>query len=864
MRLASTGLFSWFEKNATFVTPSPLLASVAAQQFARFQLERGIESWERPAIYSIDAWLSSCWQETRFNRPNVPTLLSRSQEHVLWHSIIEQEHPGLFDLDATVRLASRAARVLAEWHIPLDSDLWNDHTDAQQFRHWYKLFRQKCREQCWIARFDLWRLLPEWIEDRSFSTRDTVFFGFDRRSPALEALGSFAYNLEAEITREPVRSPIKCFSGFEQEIEYAARCARARFEENRSGSIGVFVPDLSMHRALVERVFEQVFYPAAFQQSARPRPVSVFRTHAAPPLQTHPLVAGALLLLELARPRIHHADAGAILRCPFITGAAAERSARALADLELRKRRELDVQLRDIESASAKCAMLVPVWAAVRRVLKSKSRIQELPVWSQFFGDLLGAAGWPGDLELDTREQEVVETWKNVLSTLASIGMVSAPVTFDVALAQLRSLLTSSGIETGDFSSPIQILDAAEAHALQFDFAVVTGLSDEAWPPRVNLSPLVPLTLLRAHKVPGSEPQSMQIERERATRSLFESAPTLQATYSGRLSPPVSKYVHQGGEELTVWPGKLPRQSYVPAALDELNDDQAPPYRGVEPARGGTSVLKAQSLCPFRAFAEFRLAAQSPEDACLGFDSRDRGGFLHKALQYVWQELKTHATLRAASADELRSLVRCAVNSAIRGDTSSAFYELTTNTERERLEELILDWLDIERQRKQAFIVEMVEQERYFEIPGLRLRMRVDRIDRLKNGNVLLIDYKSGKQTRPKLEGKRPAEPQLLVYAASIGGNVDGVFFGQLKPRELKAVGFSREKHFSGQTATVRKDWDSYIEDAQANVEEIAQEFVRGIAIVDPIKGACEFCNLKPLCRVHEKGTGGEDENDQD
>jgi hypothetical protein len=142
MRLASSGLFSWFEKNATFVTPSPLLASVAARQFARFQLERGFESWERPAIFSIDAWLSSCWQEVRFNRPDVPVLLSRFQEHVLWRNIIERQHRDLFDINATARLASRAARVLAEWHIPIDSDLWNDHTDAQQFRHWYKLFRQ--------------------------------------------------------------------------------------------------------------------------------------------------------------------------------------------------------------------------------------------------------------------------------------------------------------------------------------------------------------------------------------------------------------------------------------------------------------------------------------------------------------------------------------------------------------------------------------------------------------------------------------------------------------------------------------------------------------------------------------------------
>ncbi len=81
---------------------------------------------------------------------------------------------------------------------------------------------------------------------------------------------------------------------------------------------------------------------------------------------------------------------------------------------------------------------------------------------------------------------------------------------------------------------------------------------------------------------------------------------------------------------------------------------------------------------------------------------------------------------------------------------------------------------------------------------GLRLRLRLDRIDRLDNGHFLLIDYKSGEQTRPKLEGERPLEPQLLVYAAAVQEEVDGIFFGQLKPRELKAVGFSRDETFLG------------------------------------------------------------------
>src|ERR1700761_7456145 len=108
MRLAYPGLVSWPEKNATVVTPSRLLAAVAAQQIAADQLAKGRESWQRTPIYSVDAWLSACWQQARY-AVETPSLLSPSQERALWQSIIESQHPQLFDPDAAARLARRAS-----------------------------------------------------------------------------------------------------------------------------------------------------------------------------------------------------------------------------------------------------------------------------------------------------------------------------------------------------------------------------------------------------------------------------------------------------------------------------------------------------------------------------------------------------------------------------------------------------------------------------------------------------------------------------------------------------------------------------------------------------------------------------------
>ncbi len=857
MRLACPGLFSWLEKKATIVTPSNLLATVASRQAAAFQLSQARDSWLRTPVYSIGAWLSACWQQARY-AAGVPALLSLSQERALWQNIIERQHPNLFDPNAAARLASRAAMLLAEWRIPSDGDLWNDHQDARHFQTWLGLFRQECREQGWITRADLWRLLPRWIEDGICSRDPAVFAAFETTTPALERVRQ-ALGAAVEPVRPPVSAELaaaKTFTSFAGELEFAARFARTAFERNPAQSIAVFIPDLVANRSLVQRLFHDVFYPryGATQNLA-------FHIAAAAPLAEHPIAANALLLLELARPRIHHANAGAILRCPFTAGASAERSARALADLDLRKRRELDVTLRDLEFVSGKCPLLVRQWAEIRRLVGRMPKAAELPVWSEFIADLLKSAGWPGDAPLTAQEQQAVEQWNEALSSLAALGLVSASLSYDAALAHLRRVVSIPGPEHGDRFSPVQILDAANARALNFDRAIVTGLSEQTWPPATDSSPLVPLRLQRAHQVPGSAPQGMLALGERLTRGLFESAPVVFATYSGRLSPLAARYLQLREMEFAPSLGNLPRQSFPPASLDERDDSGAPAYAAHQMARGGTGLIRSQSLCPFRAFAEYRLQAKAPEDACFGFDARDRGGFVHGALQLVWQDLQTQHRLRSIPEAQLRAVVHDAVVQAVADDESSPLLHLASSAERERLEELILDWLRIEAARRQPFTVETVEQERCYEVPGLRLRLRVDRIDRLQNGKVLLIDYKSGKQSREKLKCPRPPEPQLLVYAAATEDAVDGVFFGELKPRELRAVGFSREKHFDSSSITVMKDgWDTFLLDAETEVRRIADEFVSGYAVVDPLSGACQYCRIKPLCRVRESRGSGEEQ----
>jgi len=62
--------------------------------------------------------------------------------------------------------------------------------------------------------------------------------------------------------------------------------------------------------------------------------------------------------------------------------------------------------------------------------------------------------------------------------------------------------------------------------------------------------------------------------------------------------------------------------------------------------------------------------------------------------------------------------------------------------EAQRLQRLLQAWLDVERERGE-FSVHALEQKAHAEFNGLPLRLRVDRIDKLRDGRFLIIDYKT-------------------------------------------------------------------------------------------------------------------------
>ena len=186
-----------------------------------------------------------------------------------------------------------------------------------------------------------------------------------------------------------------------------------------------------------------------------------------------------------------------------------------------------------------------------------------------------------------------------------------------------------------------------------------------------------------------------------------------------------------------------------------------------------------------------------------------------------------------------------------------------TAIEKSRLETLAHESLELDRKRP-SFSVEACELRHDINLGGLTLTTVVDRIDRLEDGTVLIIDYKTGKPSIEAWFGDRPDEPQLLLYSLCAEKPIVGLLFSRIVLKEMRYLGLTREngvipkiKAFSeSKYAVEAKGWNELLTTWHGVLIDLANEFMSGNAEVDPKNPAvtCRFCDLTSLCRINEIG----------
>jgi hypothetical protein len=258
------------------------------------------------------------------------------------------------------------------------------------------------------------------------------------------------------------------------------------------------------------------------------------------------------------------------------------------------------------------------------------------------------------------------------------------------------------------------------------------------------------------------------------------------------------------------------------AAPQRLDSDPVPPLAPGESLPGGAAIIQWQRDEPFSAFTLGRLGISSLRPIVPGLSPILRGNLIHAAAFQLYNGLPSQADIRSWLGAELERRAAAAVTAAFpryERYADSVLRELFA-LERQRVERLLQELAEVDMQRE-PFSVHALEQSTEFVLAGVRLGLRVDRIDRFDDGSVAILDYKTGSGRKFLDSNGEPADAQLVVYAVAAADPVAALGFYNVDSRETALDG-------SGRDAMGDAAWQEALERWSRSIESAAGEFAAG------------------------------------
>ena len=900
----------------TVLTPNQRLSAEFLRRQDAVHLAAGESAWSAPDVLPFGAFMRRLYEDALHSGlgPELPLLLDAAQEQCLWEDIIARSEAGalLLSPSGTAAACAQAWSLAHAWRLLARMRAVPLAADARAFLDWSAEYDKRCRRERLVDVARLPDLVAGHVAHPALQRPALlVLHGFDIVTPqqrgflgALSGTGvALAESDEAADPGAAVRVP--CATARDERIA-AARWARAHLEADPGGRVGIVVPDIAATRAAWKRALTQVCAPAAQlppSLAGADAPPLPFNISLGFPLAEVPLVADALLVLELAGgAKLGFERLGAWLRSPYLDGAASEHAARARLEAQLRRSAAPELTLGALVVALSQvrdhgCPRLAQQLGVLLAWSRDRLGGTRAPsAWSETLGELLRAAGFPGERTLDSREYQAATRLHELIASLPSLDRVAPRLRYAAAAARLRRMAADALFQPEASDEPIQVLGVLESAGLRFDALWVSGLTDEAWPMPARPDPFIPVFLQREAGVPqASAARSLELDR-RITEGWLHAAPEVVLSHPLReqdreLRPSalVAAIPERAPEEdaRSLW-----RDLLHAARAEECLEEELVPLADTA-APGGTALFADQAACPFRAFASHRLHAEPLAAPGGALDAGERGTLVHATLHRVWQVLGNSDALEALLAtgshdghtlDEwLRGAARHAID-RLRRRRADALPGRQGELEERRLAALARDWLDVEAARA-PFRVTALEATRTLRAGGIEVEARLDRMDHVPGLGEVVIDYKTGssKAGPSAWMGERPDEPQLPLYAIGVqadGGDAAAVVFARVRAGEMKFDGVARNGEVADGVAALpgvktlqahksgkeHADWPALLAHWRERMDALGGEIARGVAVVDPKRGGttCQRCDQQPLCRIAERADWGLVEADAD
>jgi ATP-dependent helicase/nuclease subunit B len=881
-------------RGAVVVTGNQRAARSLRRAFDQRNRAMGLRNWAPAKVLAWDAWTASLWRGLLLEGHATELLLNRTQEHAVWRTILDadEELASLRSVDSLADIAAEAWRLLSSYEGRERLRGTAGRTDTRAFQRWARAFERRCGAEGFVAEAQLEERLSDSLRQGVLRLRaaGVVLVGFDGMTPAqtrlVEALRLAGVAVEELSTRVRVtRRMLVGAANEREEMEAAARWIRGTLESMPEAKIAVIVPRLETQRSEIDRVFREVLAPEAEDIRAGNDAVP-YEFSLGTRLAETSMVAAALDLLRWTTGPLPLERVSALLLSPYFAKAADERTARAALDaFDLRKAGMLrpEVSLEDLSTivGGSKRRGKLPVFAAVLRTLRfSAGRVQGMnsrshEEWAREMRGLLEDAAWGAGSGETSFEFQMRRKWESALDELATLDFDGAAVEFEQALMGLERIARQTMFAPESREAPVQMMGPLEAAGGTFDAMWFLRAGELSWPMQTATSSLLPWALQRELGMPGADVARDTEHARSVTERLARCAETVIFSYAResakgeqRPSPVLAGLVL---EDVDVVELAGPAVERAVVRLEEIDDVERISTPPDEVMRGGARILELQAACGFRAFGEQRLWATELERVTPGLDARASGVVVHDVLKRFWDEVHTQKKLREMTLKERDATLTMCIDEALEDETASGATPWDTaylQVLRYRLQSLLSGWLELERNRSMPFEVRLSEKDfKGVEVGPLRLDVRMDRIDKVEGGEVL-IDYKTGAAEPKQWLTERPDAPQLPLYAiVPREEQLQGVAFALVRPGNLGGMkGFEASPGVLPSTAkmTEASTLEEQVDRWRQVLTELAWEFYRGDARVQPknYPSTCAHCGQRVLCRLDVSLLEDEDAED--
>ena len=850
--------------------PSRQRATAVRLAHTSAMLDAGRAVWNSPDVLPWSAWLERELDAARARGEPLARRLSAAEEWLLWRDSVREacDGHGVLMPDALIEPVRRAVARIDDYGLPLRRAMGAESAVLLQAR---AAFRRQCAELGVLG-------TTSW-QDCAAHLRPSpqlLLAGFaapgQARQQWLERHGARVWAGGAPATPGAGQpAPVIGCDNPLLEAEAAASWCAERLALDPTARLLLVVPQLARQRHLWERALSHRLDAAALLGAGSSSGAAPYAIEGGLPLPAYPLVASALQLIATATGPAPFELLSAVLRSPYF--AALDRDQCLRLDLWLREHNVHEVHpgmlprlLQAVSSGpgAAAAAVLRAVLGPVPQSAHAaaSSAAASPGGWAQEFAQLLVRCGWPGELP-GSDEQQMRMRFDELLGDFAAIAAPLGRLDAQQAGALLQGMAQRVAFEPASDDVPVTVTANLDDPITRYDGIWVAGLSADIWPPAAQPEALLPLLLQRDAAIPeatadGQLRLALQRMRQWQQRSQYHalswsrSESELPRDRSPLLGEPAAVAAPAADRfELQAW---LVAQA---PPLQPWRDRDAVPWPAARALRGGITLLELQSLCPFRAVAELRLRARRLPQPQPGIDPRLRGQMLHLALEHFWRATPDSATLRGRGREQTLALVQRCVWSAtgqIAARLPLAIETALLRREGARAERLIAQLIEWELARA-AFDVLSLEVRAPLALAGASLSLRLDRVDRLADGRLLVIDYKSGAAQAFDAFDPRPPRPQLPAYALAAGTDVAAVMTLHLGREGVKARGIAdRSGRALGRGVDAVADgdagWRLLQHQWRERLERLMREFLSGCAAVQPQPGACEYCHLQMLCRV--------------